>query len=287
LLSSPLFDWILYLGLPVHFAVLALFLGTIGSTDLSLWEFGGKVVAMGLMCAVFGINMAHELGHRENLAEQTMAKTFLLSSLYMHFFIEHTRGHHKWVGAPEDPASARYGETIYRFWVRSILDSYFSAWHLENKRLEKKGVSVYSLYNQMLRFHLLQLGLLLLIALVWGTGVMLAFVAAAFVGIMLLETVNYIEHYGLCRKAVAMGYERVQPWHSWNSDHQVGRILLFELSRHSDHHFKSTRKYQVLRHLEQSPQMPTGYPGMMLLALFPPLWFRIMHRRIERLQMAA
>lgn len=115
-------------------------------------------------------------------------------------------------------------------------------------------------------------------------GVLLAFVVAAFTGILLLETVNYIERYGLSRRPLAVGYECVAPRHSWNSDHMIGRLMLFELSRHSDHHYKSTRKYQILRHLDESPQMPTGYPGMMLLALIPPLWFRVMHPRIGELQ---
>jgi alkane 1-monooxygenase len=115
----------------------------------------------------------------------------------------------------------------------------------------------------------------------------LAFLGAAFMGMLMLETVNYIEHYGLQRKLGASGqYERAMPHHSWNSDHVVGRLMLFELSRHSDHHYLASRKYQVLRHHDNAPQMPTGYPGMMLLALVPPLWFSIMHKKIKEWQQA-
>ncbi len=287
LLASPVYDVLLYLSIPIHFYVLWLFLNSPGAGALPNWVLAGKIFSMGIMCGVFGINMAHELGHRVKKSEQTMAKLLLLTSLYMHFYIEHNRGHHRKVSTPEDPATARYGENLYGFWLRSIIGSYRSAWSLENKRLQKADAAVYSLHNEMLLFQLIQLAFLLMIALVWGVVAMLTFVAAALVGILLLETVNYIEHYGLMRKPVAMGYERVMPWHSWNSDHLIGRIMLFELSRHSDHHFKSTRKYQILRHLDDAPQMPTGYPGMMLLAMIPPLWYKVMHARIKHIEKQA
>lgn len=282
LLASPIYDWLLYLTLPIQYGVLLFFLLTIDEPGLEFWEVGGRIVSMGLMCGVLGINVAHELGHRVKPLEQNGAKALLLTSLYMHFYIEHNRGHHKRVSTPEDPATSRYGEVLYSFWIRSAVGGYLSAWELEHKRLRRQGLPIFSLKNEMLRFQLIQLGLLVLIAVVFGLGVMLAFVGAAVVGFLLLETVNYIEHYGLSRKPLANGFERVQPWHSWNSDHLIGRVLLFELSRHSDHHFKASRKYQILRHHEDSPQMPTGYPGMMVLSMIPPLWFWVMHRRIAR-----
>ena len=135
---------------------------------------------------------------------------------------------------------------------------------------------VYSLANVIL------LGLILYI---FSWKVLLAFVLAAIIGILLLETVNYIEHYGLLRQRTASGrYERVRHVHSWNSDHQIGRLMLFNLSRHSDHHYKASKKYQVLDSLPDSPQMPTGYPGMMVLALVQPLWFRVMDRKLDLLR---
>lgn len=213
-----------------------------------------------------------------------MAKMLLLTSLNMHFFIEHNRGHHRRVATEEDPASARRGEPLYLFWWRSIRDSYRSAWQLEAKRLDKSGQQWFSLRNEMLVFQLVQVAFVLLIALVFGPKAALCFIAAAIMGILLLETINYIEHYGLRRQLTESGrYERVMPMHSWNSNHMIGRMTLFELSRHSDHHFRASRKYPVLRHHEDSPQMPTGYPGMMLLACVPPLWFRVMHPRLARL----
>ena len=106
---------------------------------------------------------------------------------------------------------------------------------------------------------------------------------SALIGALLLETVNYIEHYGLTRQQTTNNqYDRVQPAHSWNSNHVLGRLLLFELSRHSDHHYMASRKYQILRNVDEAPQMPTGYPGMMLLSLFPTLWFNVMHAQMNK-----
>jgi alkane 1-monooxygenase len=242
---------------------------------------------MGLLCGIFGINVAHELGHRVDRFEQTLAKALLLTSLYMHFFTEHNKGHHKRVATPEDPSSARFGEPVYTFYFRTIVMSYVSAWHIANEECRKKRGTAFSVHNEMIRFQFLQIAFVALIGWHFGTSAVLAFLGAAFMGMLMLETVNYIEHYGLQRKLGASGqYERAMPHHSWNSDHVVGRLMLFELSRHSDHHYLASRKYQVLRHHDNAPQMPTGYPGMMLLALVPPLWFSIMHKKIKEWQQA-
>jgi alkane 1-monooxygenase len=239
---------------------------------------------MGILCGSFGINVAHELGHRVNRFEQTLAKSLLLTSLYMHFFTEHNKGHHKRVATPEDPSSARYGEMIYTFWFRTVIMSYVSAWHIAGEECSKKGRSKFGLQNEMVRFQLIQLAFLGGIYWLFGGWILLYFLVAAGMGILLLETVNYIEHYGLQRKATGDGkYERAMPEHSWNSDHMIGRLFLFELSRHSDHHYLASRKYQILRHHDEAPQMPTGYPGMMLLSLLPPVWFSVMNPRIKKI----
>jgi alkane 1-monooxygenase len=205
----------------------------------------------------------------------------------MHFFIEHNKGHHKKVATPQDPSSARYGESLYRFHFRSIVFSFLSAWKIAARDVRKKGKKMFSLHNQMLRFQLIQASLVVAIFLVFGLAAMLLFLLAAFQGILLLETVNYIEHYGLQRKEIAHGkWERTLPAHSWNSNHVIGRVMLFELSRHSDHHYLASRKYQVLRHHDNSPQMPTGYPGMMLLATIPPAWFHVMNQRVRKAALA-
>ncbi len=278
--ADPYYDLLVYLVVPVQFLFLFLFLNSISDPTLTVVELIGRITSMGLLCGVIGINVAHELGHRGTWYERIMAKLLLLTSLYMHFYIEHNRGHHRNVSTDDDPSSARLGESLYAFWVRSVVLSYFSAWKLEAERLEKKGASPFSLRNEMIQFQLIQGALLSGIYFYFGLAALLYFIGAAVMGFLLLETVNYIEHYGLRRSKTENGYERVMPVHSWNSDHMVGRIMLFELSRHSDHHYIASRKYQILRHLDDSPQMPTGYPGMMLMATIPPIWFYVMNRRI-------
>lgn len=282
--QDPLYDWLLYLMVPVLYLMLWDFLTLISADKtLSLGTLG-KVGAMGIICGAIGINVGHELGHRNSSFEQFLAKVLLLGSLYMHFYIEHNRGHHKKVGTPEDPATGRRGELVYQFWFRSMIMSYLSAWQIENRRVSKKYGTAFSIYNEMAIFTLVQLLLIFTIYWLFGGYALSMFLGAAVLGILQLETVNYIEHYGLARLQRGDGrYERVQPWHSWNSNHIVGRLFLFELSRHSDHHFIASKKYPILQHHEDSPQMPTGYPGMMLLSLIPPLWFAIMHKAIEGL----
>ncbi|HMU02436.1 MAG TPA: alkane 1-monooxygenase [Saprospiraceae bacterium] len=282
-LQDKWYDLLLYSLVPVQVALLIYFLYSVDDDSLLLWEKIGLMTAFGMTCGALGINAAHELGHRNTRYEQMMSKILLATTQYMHFFIEHNRGHHKNVSTDEDPASARYGETVYGFFVRSIRDSWLSAWHLEEKRLAAANQNFWSLHNEMLRFQIIQISILLTIFLIFDWQVLLFYMGGATIGFLLLETVNYIEHYGLRRKKVSDGrYERTLPIHSWNSNHSLGRILLLEVTRHSDHHYLANRKYQVLRHFDESPQMPTGYPGMMLLSLIPPLWFKVMHRQIEK-----
>lgn len=282
------YDLLLFLALPIQCGILLLFF--IQLPGYSTLELLGGTISLGLMCGTFGINVGHELGHRPNGFSQRIAQGLLLSSLYTHFFIEHNRGHHRHVATPEDPASARYNEHLYEFWWRSIKYSYLSAWQLEAERLRKRALPVVSVHNQMLQFQLAQLLLLATIFSIFGPVALMCFVGAATIGILMLETVNYIEHYGLRRQKLDESpsggdrYERVQPHHSWNSNHWLGRLSLFELTRHSDHHFKASRHYQVLRHHHSSPQLPAGYPAMMLLACLPPAWFRVMNPRVRRLQ---
>lgn len=279
--EDPIYDWLVYLTVPILYGCLGWFLWLM-TGEIVLWERIGMVFAMGLMCGTFGINVGHELGHRKKKHERILAQISLLSSQYMHFFIEHNRGHHHNVSTEEDPASARYGEMIFIFWFRSVKDSYLDAWQLERSRLTRLRLAFWSWNNEMIRMTVIQILFLSVIGFTFGGAVLLWYLGAAVVGFLLLETVNYIEHYGLSRQKNELGvYEKVRPHHSWNSNHVIGRLLLFELSRHSDHHFIAARKYQILRHHENSPQMPTGYPGMMVMALVPPIWFRVMNKRIE------
>ncbi|MEM6769321.1 MAG: alkane 1-monooxygenase [Bacteroidota bacterium] len=278
-----LFDYLLYFNLPLLYGAIFYLLIIVTTRELSGMELTGMILNVGLLIGTIGINVGHELGHRTNKWEQWLAQALLLSGLYMHFFIEHNRGHHRHVATPLDPATSRRNQTIYGFWFRSVVLSWWNAWKLEAERLGREGKSALSFDNQMLRFQLIQLAYLGAIYLTFDfTGLWVATAAGIF-GFLMLETVNYIEHYGLVRRKTPAGrYEPVLPIHSWNSDHEMGRIFLYELTRHSDHHYRATRKYQILRAFEESPQLPAGYPACMILSLFPPVWFAVMNPRVDR-----
>lgn len=281
-LKDRMYDIVLYLSVPIQWGIIGFFLVQVSSSSYTTLQLIGMITATGICSGVLGINVAHELGHRSMQYEKAMAWLLLLSSLYMHFYVEHNRGHHRYVATPEDPATARKNESLYTFWLRSIVGSYFSAWRIQIDLLRKDGRAFLSIHNQMLIFQLTQVGLLVTIGLLFGLNALFLFLPTAFMGILLLETINYIEHYGLSRKEKSPGmYEKVLPSHSWNSNYTLGRIMLFELTRHADHHYKASRKYQVLRHFDDSPQLPAGYPAMMLLSTIPPLWFKVMNPRID------
>ena len=281
---DKVYDYLLYLVVFIQIGTLFFFLNSFKSAELGIVDIVARITSMGMLCGVFGINVAHELGHRNTKFEQWLAKISLLTSMYTHFFIEHNKGHHKNVATPNDPSSARYNEWVYRFYFRTISLTYTHAWHIANAEMRKKGKAIFSIYNEMLQLQIMQLVLLTSIYFLFGGIILIYFLGAAFIGILLLETVNYIEHYGLQRKQTGDNkFERAQPQHSWNSNHVIGRMLLFELSRHSDHHYLASRKYQILQHHENAPQLPTGYPGCLLLALVPPLWCSIMNKKIVAL----
>ena len=281
-ISSQFFDWILYLNLPITFALILFLLLRVQQGGLETYELTGMILSTGVCMGACGINVAHELGHRQNKPDQFLSKLLLMPSLYMHFFIEHNRGHHKNVSTDEDSASAKYGQNIYAFWIQAVFGSYFSAWRLENKRLKNTGLPSFSFKNEMIVFHAVQVLYLLLVYFFFGLSGLLVAIGIAVFSFLLLETINYVEHYGLRRKKKSNGlYERVMPYHSWNSNHELGRIMLYELTRHSDHHYLASKKYQLLDHHDNSPQLPLGYPGSMLMSLLPPVWFWVMNPKVR------
>ncbi len=270
------FDLLLYSNVVIVYYLLWIYLVKV-SGPLTTLEQVGMTFNIGTILGSLGINVAHELGHRDNKYEHVMAWSLLLPSSYLHFFIEHNRGHHKHIGTHRDPSTARKGESIYAFWLRSLTQTYRHAWQLEYQRLG----GFKPLQNMMVYFTVAQILYFCVILWLFSWQVMLFAMVAALIGAVLLECVNYIEHYGLLRKKISdKRYEAVQAQHSWNSNHEIGRIVLYELVRHSDHHMKSQRKYQNLRSMDNSPQLPSGYPGMILLALLPFLWYRVMDKRV-------
>ncbi len=283
--GNRVYDWVMFMAVPIQLSVLIYFLIVINTTPFGSITYFGRIVSMGLMCGVMGINIGHELGHRSKRLHQFLGEILLLTSLNTHFLPYHNLGHHYDVATPLDSATAKKNQLLYTFWFTSHFGSYIKAWQIENKRMKKNNTGRLSFHNKMVVYTLANIILLSAIFLVFNLAGLIAFVLAATGGILLLETVNYIEHYGLLRKKNPNGrYERVQHHHSWNSDHPIGRLLLFNLSRHSNHHYRASKKYQILESMPESPQMFTGYPGMMVLAFFQPLWFYVMNKKLTEIQ---
>ncbi|NTY60240.1 alkane 1-monooxygenase [Mycolicibacterium sphagni] len=281
--DDPFYRWATYLYLPCQYLsmVFACWLWAGGGwLTMSPWDKFGLMVTVGFVggCA---INVAHQLGHTRTRLETRLSKIALAQSGYGHFFVEHNRGHHVRVATPEDPASSRLGESLYSFIPRSVVGSAVSAWRIEAKRMSRRGRSPWTIRNDVLNAWLMSAALFSVLVLWFGVAVLPWLFGQAIVGVCLLETVNYMEHYGLRRQKLSNGrYERVRPEHSWNSDTVVANVFLFHLQRHSDHHANPLRAYQALRHRADAPQLPAGYGSMMLIALIPPLWRRVMDHRV-------
>ena len=279
--QNVFFDILLYLNVPIVFSILLYSLHKLTSYSLTQSEIIGMTLSVGIILGSNGINVAHELGHRTSFIEKMLGKLLLIPSHYTHFFIEHNHGHHLHVSTPEDPSTAKYNQNLYSFWIQTVFGTYTKAWKIQLNLNKIENRTFLSLKNDMFWFTIIQVFYLVLVYYFFGFNGLLFAVFVGIVGFLLLETINYIEHYGLKRNVLASGrYERVSEKHSWNSNHILGRIMLYELTRHSDHHYKSQKKYQVLEYHDVSPQMPYGYPTSMVLAFFPPFWFAVMNKRI-------
>jgi len=274
------YRWAVAAAIPVQYAVFIWGTWMAVTGDLLWHERLGLFFSLGIVSGL-SINVAHELGHQTSSLERWFAKIALAPVVYGHFFVEHNRGHHVRVATPEDPATSRFGETFYEFLPRSMIGSLRSAWDLEKTRLAKQGRSAWSPANENLQAWSLTV-LLFAAMTAWLGWLALPFMLLqGLFGAALLEVVNYLEHYGLKREKKADGsYERCQPHHSWNSNHLATNVLLYHLQRHSDHHAYPTRSFQTLRNFDGLPRLPNGYAGMILLAYFPPLWFRVMNPKV-------
>ncbi|MGZ4474868.1 MAG: fatty acid desaturase [Nocardioides sp.] len=277
------YRWITFLFLPVQYVGFVVSFYAIAHGDLSTLDKVGLSVTLGVVGGI-GINTAHELGHKKESHERWLSKIALAQSFYGHFYLEHNRGHHVRVATPEDPASSRLGESFYRFWPRTVLGSLKSAWNLERKRYARKGQHPFRIGNDVLNAWLMSVVLYGAMIAWLGIGIAPYLLIQGIFGFSLLEVVNYLEHYGMRRQKVGQPgkerYERVAPSHSWNSNNIATNVLLYHLQRHSDHHANPTRRYQTLRDFKESPVLPTGYAGMILLALVPPAWRKVMDPRV-------
>jgi len=276
--KNKFFNVILYLNIPIVYGLIGYFLWSLSFEQYSITELVGLTISLGIVVGANGINIAHELGHRKLHFERVFGKILLLPALYMHFFIEHNFGHHLHAATPQDPATAKYNQSIYSFWFSSIKGQYIKAWSIQKSLLGRAKLPFLSNKNDMLWYTLIQFGYLMSVYLFLGELAVGLALCIALSGVLLLETINYIQHYGLKRNKKASGrYERISEIHSWNSNHVLGRILLYELTRHSDHHYRAHKKFQLLEYHQSGPQMPFGYTTSMVLALAPPLWFLVMN----------
>jgi alkane 1-monooxygenase len=274
------YRWCTYVFIPIQYAGLVFACWLWSSGKLTTFDDIGLALTVGMVSGI-AINTAHELGHKRDSLERWLSRVALAQSGYGHFFIEHNRGHHVRVATPEDPASARLGESFYSFLPRTVLGSLRSAWGLERTRLARMGRSPWTLRNDILGAWAMTVVLFAGLAIAFGPVVLPYLLLQAAIGFSLLEVVNYLEHYGLLRQHREDGrYERTRPEHSWNSNSVASNVLLYHLQRHSDHHANPLRRYQALRHVDAAPQLPTGYAGMIVLAAVPPLWRRVMDPRL-------
>ena len=281
--QDPYYRRLTYAVVPLHFMTLIGCVWYATEQPLSWWAFILLAVIAG-MTSGLAINTGHELGHKNSKFEKSLAKIVLAVAAYGHFSVEHNRGHHKDVSTPSDPASARMGESIYKFARREIPGAFRRAWQVERERLTLRDKPLWHHSNPILQSYAISIALSLLLILLFGLLVIPFLLIHNLFAYWQLTSANYIEHYGLLRERDVKGrYERCQPYHSWNSNHILSNLILFHLERHSDHHTYPLRRYQSLRHFDDLPSLPNGYFGMYVLAYIPWLWFRVMDKRLMAL----
>lgn len=274
--ADSYYRWAAYALVPVLWIAFLANAYFVGTQDLPWTAVLAIAVNIGILCG-FAINLGHELGHKKSRLERNLATSVLALGAYGHFAIDHNRGHHRHVATPEDCASSRMGETLYTFAMRELPGAFRRAWFLEAGRLERHEKSVWSFENEILQAGLITAAVSVGLLLAFGPIMIPYLLVTYFIGAFHLTLANYIEHYGLLRQKRPNGlYERCQPHHSWNSNHICSNWALYHLQRHSDHHANPGRRYQSLRHFDGLPTLPNGYFGMFLVALVPPLWFRVM-----------
>jgi alkane 1-monooxygenase len=268
---------------PIQYITFAVAVWWFMANDPNLVQTIGLAMSVGIVGGI-AIAAAHELGHKTDTPGQWLARIALAQSAYGHFTVEHNRGHHRRVATPEDPASARYMESFWAFFPRTVIFSLISGWRLEAGRLRRAGRSPFHWTNRNILAWILSVILFSVTIAIAGPSIIFFLIAQAIMGFFLLEVVNYVEHYGLLRQKQADGnYEKCGPEHSWNSNFKVTNVFLYHLQRHSDHHAYPQRPYQVLRNIDGSPNLPAGYAAMVPVAIIPPLWFWIMNPRLKAL----
>jgi len=272
-----------FIVVPLHFITLFGCAAYALTQPLSWWAFILLAVVAG-MTAGLAINTGHELGHKNSKIEKTLSKIVLAVAAYGHFTLDHNRGHHMLVSTPEDEASARMGESIYKFARREIPGAFRRAWSIERERLVSAEKPIWHYSNPILQSYAISVAVAIILVVVFGWLALVFLAIHHALAYWQLTSANYIEHYGLLRQKTATGrYERCKPHHSWNCNFIVSNLALFHLERHSDHHAHPLRRYQSLRHFPDLPQLPNGYFGMYVLAYLPSAWFTVMDKRLMAL----
>ena len=283
--DSPYYVAVVAAALPVQLATAAYALYRIGYTEVSWLEIAGITLFLGTSGGSLAMVAAHELVHRREAWLRGVGVGLLLLVNNPHFRIEHVYNHHKTVGTPRDPATARLGENVYAFVARSISGQYLSAWRIEADRLRRRGQAPLGPRNRMLQYLAIMAVVNVGVLLIFGWLGLAVFLVQSYLALNALEFINYIEHYGLTRREIAPGrYEPFGPQHAWNSAHFAPDYGLFKLGRHSAHHMDAHLAYPDLYNEADAPQLPTGYAGSYLLALFPPLWRKVMDPRVAAVE---
>ena len=274
--ADPYYRWITYATVPILWVAVIFNCIFLCTNELNAFAWFATVMTTGSVLG-FGLNVSHELGHKLQRTPRKIALFNTALGAYGHFSIEHNRGHHRHVSTPEDPASSKMGENIYRFACREMPGAAHRAWRLEADRLGRQNKPVWHLENEILQALCLTALVYGILIAIYGVDMVLVLIPVAIWGAFQLTSANYVEHYGIQRLKAANGnYENCQPHHSWNSNHLVSNLVLFQLQRHSDHHTHPGRSYQSLRDFPELPRLPSGYFGMFFLAYLPPLWYRVM-----------
>ena len=278
--NDKFYRYVTYAAVPMQYAFVAWGLWAF-TQPTALYEKIGLVLGLGFICGSVGITIAHELVHRKEKLERVLGGLLLASVSYATFKIEHVYGHHVHVSTPEDASTSKLGQSLYAFLPQAIFRNVRNGFRLAAKNMVRKGLSPWSVRNEMIWWTLLSASFYGFAYLYAGTVGLIYFLVCSLMAITALEIVNYIEHYGLVREKLPNGkYERVTHWHSWNASERMSNLMMLNLQRHSDHHAYPNRRYQILRHFDDSPQLPFGYDGMMVLALFPPLWRKVMDPKV-------
>jgi alkane 1-monooxygenase len=241
----------------------------------------GWIISLGLAIIALALSAGHELIHRESLGDKLIGGFLFAFVCDAAYKIDHIRGHHVHVATPADTGFVNFNQSFYHYFLRALKSTFLNAWSIEKRRLYRKGIPTLSWRNEMISWHLVSLGIAAIYYFFFDLPGIIFFVGQGLIALIVTHLINYIQHYGLKRRKINDGrYEKFGHAHAWSCNFVISNLVTFCLPRHSDHHLNPKRPYQLLRHIEESPQMPMGYFGMFFMALVPSLWFNVMNPRI-------